>query len=353
MTYPDPGKHSGQVLRHEKPPIPPEISEGVEVSIETITPAQATEYLASNFKTNRVKNSGNISRWAIDMKSGRWRLSTDCIAFDIDGRLINGQNRLSAVEKAKTPARFLVARNFPTDAIGVLDLGKKRMMHERITIAGEPILLKECSIIRNAMSKWPNRTLGTIYFSQLRHDQIVVQTYNNHKLYLKLMEAAGYLVSKFPGHFVVGALMIYAEGVALANRRPNSATYDPLLRSLQFLEIVDSGTLEHLGQFKRDRDGAALLLHQSYRNAKAKHKHWSSWDNFALTLKLAKKFELQEDAKFIRETSSDRSPFSRDNIAEYKSTNKALVSHLVAADYLNRKVQAKAIDVISNLDGSY
>jgi hypothetical protein len=337
----------------DKPLMSQELSGEVEVSIETITPDQATEYLNSNFKTNRSKNANNISRWSIDMKAGRWRLSTDCIAFDIEGRLINGQNRLSAVEKAKTPVQFLVARNFPIDAVGVLDLGKKRMMHERITIAGEPMLSKECSVIRNAMSRWSNRTLGTIYFSQLRHDEMVVQTYNNHKLYLKLMEEAGYLVNKFPGFFVVGALMIYAEGVALANKRSNSLTYDPLLRSLQFLEIVDSGTLEHLGQFKRDRDGAALLLHQCYREAKAKHKHWASWDSFSLTMRLAKKFELQEDAKYLKEASGDKCPFSKDNIAEYKPTNQALVSNLVAADYLNRKVQTKAIDVISSLDGSY
>ena len=330
-----------------------ETSNDVQVSIETITPDQATEYLSSNFKTNRGKSINNINRWSADMRAGRWKLSTDCIAFDTDGRLINGQNRLSALEKAKVPVQFLVARNFPTDAIGVLDLGKKRMMHERITIAGEPILLKECSVIRHAMTTWDSRTLGTIYFSQLRHDKKVVETYNNHKLYLKLMESTGLLASHFPGFFIAGALMIYAEGIALATRRPNSLGYDPLHRSLQFLEIVDSGTLEHLGQFKRDRDGAALLLHQMYREAKAKRKHWASWECFAITMKLAKKFELQEDAKYIREGAVERHPFSKDNIAEYKATNHALVNHVVSADYLDQKQQDKVIDVISKLDGSY
>jgi hypothetical protein len=321
------------------------------VSIETITPEKAIEYLSSNFRQNRQRNDTNIGRWSVDMKSGRWKLSTDCIAFDTDGRLINGQNRLSAVEKAKVPVQFLVARNFPSDSIGVLDLGKKRMMHERITIAGEPMLAKECSTIRNAMTRWSSRTIGTVYYSQLRHDEFVVKAYNEHKLYLKLMGHMGYIRNSFPGFFISASLMIYAEGISLANRRPNVQGYDPLKRALQFLEIVDTGTLEHLGAFKGKRDGAALFLHRCYRESKIKRRNWSTWDCYARTFKLAKKFELQQDSSRVLD--AGEAPFSKDNITEYRSTNQPLIENIISADYLSQKVQNKAADAITRLDGHF
>ena len=321
----------------------------INVSVEVITPAQAKSYLKSNFDTNRKKNSANIARWAIDIKQDRWRLSTDCIAFDSAGRLINGQNRLSAVEKANKPAQFLVARNFPADSIAVLDLGKKRMMHERITIEGISMTAKDCSIIRNAMSRWESGVLGTIYYSQLRHDKIVVDAYLKHKFFLKLMEKSGYIVASIPSFFIVGALMIFLDDLAAKKRSiflgHDRADIDPLLRSLQFLEIVTTGSLEQLGTFRRDRDGAALLLHQKHQEYKHKRRHWSTFQCFAMTMKLAKKFLSQTNAKYVTEEGIV-SPFSKESLSEYGSSNEDLIELVLKANYLTQKVKETTISEI-------
>ena len=316
--------------------------DGVQILVETITPKDATNYLKKNFTNNRKINFGNVNRWSIDMKRGRWKLSSDCIAFDVAGRLVNGQNRLTAVEKAGVPVQFLVARNFPQESISVLDLGKRRMMHERITIAGEPMTVRECSVIRNAMSPWGGgqRALGTLLYSQIRHDEKVVRAYNDHRLFLKLMDSAGYMKAGVPGFFVCAALLIYAEGVYMSKNRQQGN--DPLRRAMQFLEIVSTGALEHTGTFKSNRDGAALLLHRTYQDAKSKRKYWSTFQRFAETLVLAKNFEIEKNVNYIKET--DESPFMQGNISHYDSTNGTLINHIVNANYLSKGVAENMLD---------
>lgn len=322
----------------------------ISVSIETITPEEATAYLKANFEANREKIASNINNWALDMKQGRWKLSTDCIAFDVEGRLINGQNRLSAVEKANIPIQFLVARNFPTESINVLDLGKKRMMHERITIGGVPMMAKDCSVIRNAMCKWESRTLGTQYFSKLRHDSIVVETFSKHNFFLLLMEKYGYMKTGIPSFFVCGALMIYVEGLLLASRRPGDYI-QPLRRSLQFLELATTGALEHTGTWKGARDSAALVLSQTHAEYKHKRRHWSTWDRYVITMKLAKKFDSQEKAQYVISESS-RSPFIKGDITNYRSTNEQLFIDLLKADYVPHKIKNAVINEIGSSDAS-
>ena len=73
------------------------------------------------------------------MKSGHWYLSTDAIAFTEQGELVNGQHRLRAIVDSQTDQAFIVIRNFVRDDVKCLDLGRKRMMHERITIGGVAI----------------------------------------------------------------------------------------------------------------------------------------------------------------------------------------------------------------------
>ena len=323
----------------------PNFSESqVKVSIETITPEEATAYLKANFKANRDKIHSNINSWALDMKQGRWKLSTDCIAFDVEGRLINGQNRLSAVEKANTPIQFLVARNFPTESINVLDLGKKRMMHERITIGGIPMMAKDCSVIRNAMCKWESRTLGTQYFSKLRHDSVVVKAFSNHNFYLMLMEKYGYMKSGIPSFFICAALMVYAEGLILASRR-HGEYIEPLKRSLQFLEIAITGALEHSGTFKGARDGAALVLHRKHAEFKHKRKHWATWESYVITMKLAKKFESQEKPNHVVGDGYNH-PFAKGDITNYQPTNPSLLIDLIDTDYVPEKIKDAVVNEI-------
>ena len=315
------------------------------VEVMLVTPEQAAAWLKTNFKQNRKLNKTRVKNLAADIKQERFKLSCDCIAFDEKGELINGQHRLNAVVVANEAALFLVALNFPKASVQVLDIGKKRMMHERVTVAGVPMLEKECAAIRNAMTKWTGKTsIGTTQLCQIRHDSIVVEAYKDHVLWLKLMGALGYLkAGGIPTFFPVAAHLIYAEGQRRQKIVGTTPTgISPLQRALQFMECVTTGGIELTGQFQGSRDRSAAQLRDAYLASRAKNKAWSTFDCFAITTNMAKKFHDGETVGSIRMPTQN--PFGR-HIGEYGETNDSLLecfSHNL--DYLNDDVMNQALD---------
>ena len=68
----------------------------ITTEIVTLTPALAAEWLNSN-TCNRPLSTLRASRYARDMKAGDWRFNGETISFTADGRLVDGQHRLTAV----------------------------------------------------------------------------------------------------------------------------------------------------------------------------------------------------------------------------------------------------------------
>ena len=61
------------------------------------------------------------------MRQNSWTLTSDAIAFDEDGNLIQGQHRLNAVVKTGLAQVFWVAYNFPAERLKAEpDSGSKR-----------------------------------------------------------------------------------------------------------------------------------------------------------------------------------------------------------------------------------
>ena len=102
---------------------------------EEITPQKAQEYLAMN-KNNRHLMSKVVDSYAQDLKDGKWIIGTSTICFDINGNLIDGQHRLSAIIKAGIPVRMEVKRNLSEDAFKAMDIGKVRQAKDMFNIAG-------------------------------------------------------------------------------------------------------------------------------------------------------------------------------------------------------------------------
>lgn len=104
--------------------------------IEWVTPATAAQYLAKNIENNRKAKPTRIAGYARDIQNGRWLFTGEAIKFDIDGNLVDGQNRLFAIIKADTPAEVLVVRGLTPEAVYVLDSGMSRSGADALTIAG-------------------------------------------------------------------------------------------------------------------------------------------------------------------------------------------------------------------------
>jgi hypothetical protein len=116
-------------------PIPP-AEPKLTLSIETVTPDKALEYLATAGKNRRVSGP-QVNKWAKAMRAGQWRLTGDPIRFDVTGALIDGQHRLTAVINSGIPIEVVVARNCALDVFPVLDEGKRRSGADVLSIMGD------------------------------------------------------------------------------------------------------------------------------------------------------------------------------------------------------------------------
>ena len=301
-----------------------------QVTIERIFPKEAAAYLENNFKDNRKPSLTAVTRYARQMKSGHWYLSTDAIAFTEQGELVNGQHRLRAIVDSQTDQAFIVIRNFVRDDVKCLDLGRKRMMHERITIGGVAISQPACALLRNCMSNYKGRLLGTVMWADLRHDDMVVNLYKQHDKLLDIFEQWGYMRHGIPGFFCAGAALIFMETtrmLELYERREqynylfNELEFGPLTRAAQFLELVTTGMLEHAGTFRGTRDGAAKALYDTWQKRKGAGRYWSGFDQLNLTLNAAYNFS---QLKSIRVPQTSKvNPFK--DLQSYAPTNESLV----------------------------
>lgn len=95
------------------------------LAIETITPVLAESYLAQNGRNRKIL-AAHVDAIARDIRSGHWMMNAQPICFSREGRLLNGQHRLSAVIKADEPIEVPVMRGLPDEAFATYDLHAKK-----------------------------------------------------------------------------------------------------------------------------------------------------------------------------------------------------------------------------------
>ena len=79
------------------------------VSIETITPCLAKEWLQKNLYNRKIRPR-KVRQYAADMRAGKWRTTHQGIAFDKEGNLMDGQHRLLAICETNIPQTMMVTR---------------------------------------------------------------------------------------------------------------------------------------------------------------------------------------------------------------------------------------------------
>lgn len=100
-----------------------------------------------------------IQRYAQDMKAGKWLLTHEAIAFDINGHLIDGQNRLWAVVRSGVPVWINVTSNVPVGTklgespMDVINQGVPRSLGASLSIAhGYENALEAALLARNIIA---------------------------------------------------------------------------------------------------------------------------------------------------------------------------------------------------------
>jgi len=117
----------------------------MQISIETITPDLAKEYLKINHN-NRKFSDRHVTTLANEM-SREWKLNGDAIRFSQE-RLIDGQHRLMACVKSGMPFTTVVARNVNDDVFDTIDCGSKRTASQVLSIRGEKYACCLSSMLR-------------------------------------------------------------------------------------------------------------------------------------------------------------------------------------------------------------
>lgn len=107
-----------------------------DVSVETITPPEATQYLESNDNVRKLRQNV-VDRYAADMLAGRWFVGTSVIGFDQAGNLRCGQHRLTACVQANVPFTTIVSRGITQDVVDNDDMGLKRTQSDILKAKGE------------------------------------------------------------------------------------------------------------------------------------------------------------------------------------------------------------------------
>lgn len=104
------------------------------VSIETITPEAATEYLERNY-SNRPLKPSLVDTWADSLRAGTWELNGSTIVLN-GNRLMDGQHRLHAVVKTGISMTTVVVRNVDESVFDTIDIGRRRAAEDVFAIKG-------------------------------------------------------------------------------------------------------------------------------------------------------------------------------------------------------------------------
>lgn len=106
------------------------------VSVVTVTPELAEEWIDNNNKRNRKIRAGVVERYAHDMENGNWVYNGEAIQFDTNNNLMNGQHRLKAIIRSGLAQPLLIVTGLDPAAHMTLDNGARRLPGDVLTISG-------------------------------------------------------------------------------------------------------------------------------------------------------------------------------------------------------------------------
>lgn len=115
--------------------------EGVHLKWRVIllTPEFAAKLLAQNHPNNRRLKGNKIDQLENDLNAGNGKLSYDPIVMDMDGFMVNGQNRCTAVVNCGVPLPVLLISGFPRESLLASDQGTPRNVADVARISGKQL----------------------------------------------------------------------------------------------------------------------------------------------------------------------------------------------------------------------
>lgn len=134
---------------------------------ETVTPKKAMEWLKRNV-ANRPVSRTAVDRYAAAMDAGAWKLNGDCIRFNGNGDMIDGQHRLTACIQSGKPFEAYIVRGLEHEAFDTIDQGRKRTVGDVFARHGYKHYTTLASAVRN-LWRYENGFIGSR--GEMRADQ--------------------------------------------------------------------------------------------------------------------------------------------------------------------------------------
>lgn len=114
-------------------------------SVVLVTPEMAKNWLITN-TGNRNLSKGRVAKILNDILNHRWQYNGESIKFDINGNLIDGQHRLSALVQSGQTIPLLIVNNLATESQQTIDLGRPRSLNDMTNILNIPHSSKVAAI---------------------------------------------------------------------------------------------------------------------------------------------------------------------------------------------------------------
>ncbi len=105
------------------------------VSVESITPEQAQAILSKN-TNNRRMSVPTVEYYKRQIKNKQWQMNGETIKIAVDGTLLDGQHRLTAISQSEIPVECLVVRGLDKETISTIDTGKVRTPGDHLRVQG-------------------------------------------------------------------------------------------------------------------------------------------------------------------------------------------------------------------------
>lgn len=136
---------------------------GITVNVEEVDPTLAAAWLEHN-RGNRPLTASTVASYRRDMERGTFQYVGDPIRFSVDGTLLDGQYRLTALIEAGVTLPFIVIRGLPNESQSVMDIGKKRSTSDALAflgVEGERRDLRDMTAIARSVLMLQNGTRPT------------------------------------------------------------------------------------------------------------------------------------------------------------------------------------------------
>ena len=299
----------------------------VQICIETITPTKAKEYLSKNFQNNRRPAPRAVEQLTQSILDDKFYLSWDCLAFNDQNLLVNGQHRLNAVVNANVACPFFVIRNIPHNTVQSFDSGKKRTQADRISVGGTPMHGKSCSIIKLALSDFNAKFTGTGNFGYLRFDDLIADLYKRHYKFFEKLEEDGFYKTRYINNTLASAFKIFLEmSVGKLNMYKNryEFPYDmtPYERTTLWIQLVTDGYSENV-KWNPVTDIAPIKLKEYLVKRRDRNETMYGAIAFKYYTLAANQFMRGKMTKDLRLDTTKNDPFSK--LKDLESSNNYLL----------------------------